>query len=156
MATAPQDGRMTSFSSVPATLAGTELMWIVQPGNPSLGVLYNATLDTLAQFFAAFPQLNTAIVTSGATYNVLTTNTIVLFDKTLGSASACILPSAASMTYKQSVLIKDLKGDAATNPITITFTGGELCDGLNTLTINNPYGWFRITPVPTGGAWYMS
>ena len=160
MTTAPADGRMTSFNAVPATLTGTELMWLVQPGNAAAGVLYNATLDTLAAFFAAFPALNTTIITSGATlaspYNVLTTDTRILFDKTLASASYAVCPIASSLTYGQTILFKDFKGDADTNPITLTFTGGELCDGLSQIQITTAYGWFYVTPKPGGGSWYMS
>jgi len=62
------------------------------------------------------------------------------------------------MQYPYGILIKDLKGDAATNPITINFTGGELCDGLTSgqISIQNPYGWVTIAPVPGASAWYMS
>lgn len=160
MASTPQDGRMTSFAPVPATLAGTELMWLVQPGNPSLGVLYNATLDTLAAFFAAYPALNSELITAGATvaspYLVQALDTRILFDKTLASASYAVCPLASSMTYGQPVLFKDLKGDADTNNITITFTGSELCDGLSTVQITTAYGWVTLVPKPGGGAWYMS
>jgi len=156
MATIPQDGRMTSFTTLTGALTGTELQWLVSPGNAAHGVLYNITLDTLAAFFAAFPALNTTIITSGSTYNVLPTDTRLLVNKTLGSATSIIFPTASSMIYTQPVLIKDLKGDTGTNPITISFSGGELCDGLATITINNPYGWTTINPVPGGTAWYMS
>lgn len=131
-------------------------MYIVSPGNAAQGVSYQITTDTLAAFFGAFPALNTSIVTSGATYNVKTTDTRVLVDKTLGSATSIVFPSVSTMQYPYGVLIKDLKGDAVTNPITITFSGGQLCDGLSSIVINNAYGWTTINPVPNGTAWYQS
>jgi len=160
MSSIPTDGRMTSFSSVPATLAGDELVWLVQPGNANAGVLYNATLATLAAFFSAYPALNTEVITAGATsgspYAVETTDTRILFNKTIASASYAVVPLAASVTYKQPITFKDLKGDASTNNITITFTGGELCDGLSMVQITNAYGWITLNPIPTGGGWYMT
>lgn len=156
MATIPADGRMTSFSTLGGPLTGAELHWIVSPGNAAQGVLYNITLTTEAAFFGAFPFLNTEIIKAGATYNVLTTDTRILVNKTLGSPTSIVFPLAGSMQYPYGVLVKDLKGDAPTNGITISFTGGELCDGLSTIPINTVYGWYTINPVPGGGAWYLT
>lgn len=158
MVAIPQDGRMTSFTTLTGSLTGTELQWIVSPGNVIQGILYNVTLETLGAFFSAFPVLNTEIVTAGATYNVLPTDTRVLVNKTLASATTIVFPAALSMQYPNGILVKDLKGDAGTNPITINFTGGELCDGLGSgqIIISNPYGWVTINPVPGASAWYMS
>lgn len=156
--TSPPDGRLTSFSVLTGALGGQELMYIVSPGNVALGVSYGITTDTLGAFFGAFPSLNTEIVTAGATYNVLPTDTRVLVNKTLASATTIVFPAALSMQYPNGILVKDLKGDAGTNPITINFTGGELCDGLGSgqIIISNPYGWVTINPVPGASAWYMS
>ena len=152
----PSDGRMTSFPTLMGTLTGTELQWIVSPGNQQLGILYNVTLDTLGAFFGAFPVLNTEIVTAGATYNVQATDTRILVNKTLSSATSIVFPAASAMQYPYGVLVKDLKGDAAANPITITFSGNS-CDGLTTLTIDVNYGWFTVNPIPGGSAnWYLS
>src|SRR5512135_461447 len=126
----PVDGRMTSFSPVATPLLGDELMWIVQPGNAAQGGLFNVAVNTIAGFASALPVLNTIIITSGATvglpYAVATTNTRVLFNKTISSPSFATCPNANTVTYGHSIFFKDLKGDADTNPITITFTGGEL------------------------------
>ena len=156
----PLDGRLTSQNILGPPLTGGEVMEIVSPGNAAQGNTYQVTTDVLAAFFAAFPALNTDIITAGATsispFAVETTATRVLFNKTLGSASYAALPLVASMAYSQPVLFKDLKGDAATNPITISFTGGQLCDGLATLQITTAYGWVTINPVPGGSSWYMT
>ena len=68
MSNPPTDGRMTSFDSVPAALAGDELLWIVQPGNVDLGVLYSVTLRVLAQFLGQYstPVLVSALPTPRA------------------------------------------------------------------------------------------
>jgi len=71
-------------------LGGLELMYIVSPGNNTLGASYSITLDSLGAFFGAFPVLNTEILTSGSTYNVLPTDTRILVNKTLGSPTSII------------------------------------------------------------------
>lgn len=156
----PLDGRLTSQNILTGVLDGSAVLYIVSPGSVDLGNSYQVTLTTLAPFFAAFPVLNTQVLTAGATigspYAVETTDTRILFNKTLASASYAVLPLAADMAYPYGILFKDLKGDASTNIITITFTGGELCDGLSTVLINSDYGWATINPVPGGGAWFLT
>jgi hypothetical protein len=157
----PLDGRIPSQNPLPAPITdGSAVMEIVSPGNNDTGNTYKASLNTLAAFFAAFPFLNSELITAGATsgspYPVQPNDTRILFKKTLGSASFAVCPLAASMVYGQTVFFKDIKGDARTNNITVTFTGGELCDGQSQMKITNNYGWFAITPVPGGGAWYQS
>jgi hypothetical protein len=134
-------------------------MEIVSPGNAALGNTYQITLANLAAFFAGYPVMNTETITAGATlaspFQVETTDTWILFNKTIGSASYATLPLAASMVYPGPVFFKDLKGDAATNNITIQFSAGQLCDGLTTIVISDAYGWVRIAPVSGGNAWYQ-
>ena len=156
----PQDGRITSQNVLAGPLTGGEVQEIVSPGNAAQGNTYQVTTAVLAAFYSAFSALNSVTLTTGATlaspYAVLTTATCVLFNKTVGSASYAQLPLAATMLYGQPVLFKDLKGDTVANPITISFTGGELCDGQATIVINTAYGHVALTPVPGGGAWYQS
>lgn len=156
VATPPIDGRLTSQSILTGTLTGSEVMYIVSPGNAALGVSYQITTQTLASFFAAFPELNTTIIKSGASYNALTTDTRILVQKTIGSATSIVLPMSTTMQYPFGVFIKDLKGDAESNPITVSFTGTETCDGLSTLIINNNYGWVTVNPIPGESGWYQS
>jgi len=55
----------------------------------------------------------------------------------------------------QAILVKDLKRDASTNNITITFTGGQLCDGFSSLIISTDGGAFWLNPLSSGG-WYTT
>lgn len=156
--TIPLDGRITSLAVLTgASLVGTEVMYIVAPGNADFGNSYQITLESLAEFFLS-PSQTIETVTSGATagspYLVKVNDTRILFNKTIGAASFALLPLAATM-LSATVFVKDLKGDSVTNPITVEFTGGELCDGLTSLEIANPYGWLAVSPVPGGGAWYQ-
>jgi len=81
--------------------------------------------------------MKATVVTSGASYSIsATTDQIVIINKTSGSATALTLPASpvAGMVYR----IKDGKGDAATNNITITPASGTI-DGAANLIINSPY-----------------
>lgn len=157
--TTPADGQITSLTLLSPPLTGGEVQEIVSPGNAAQGNSYQITTATLAGFFSAFPFLNTEIITAGATlaspYDVETTDTRILFNKTIGSASYALLPLSSSMAYPFPILFKDTKGDAATNNITISFSGGQLCDGLSMIVLSNAYDWTYIAPVPGGNSWYV-
>ena len=156
----PLDGRLTSLQVLNLPLAGTEVMEIVSPGTAAAGNNYQVTTEVLATFFAAFPILNREYIIAGATlatpYSVLTTDTQILFNKTLPSATYATMPLAGSMAYPFGVLFKDIKGDAATNNITITFSGGQKCDGQSNVVIADNYGWATINPVPGGSGWFLT
>jgi len=155
----PLDGRITSLPGLTGSLTGGEVMEIVSPGNAQNGNNYQVTTAALAVFFSSYPSFNTTLIQSGATlanpYQVQPNNTRILLDKTIGSPSYIQFPTAASMAAPGPVLVKDFIGDAATNNITISFSNGELCDGLSELIIENAYGWVVINPGPIGGAWYL-
>lgn len=148
-------GQMTDLPLYPGTaFNGAELFELVSPGNAALGVNYAITTQTFLQLIISLNYMNT-IITSGATtgapYQVLTTDTRVLFDKSIGAASGAQL--GLSSLQLQPVLIKDIKGDADTNPITITFSSAQTCDGLTTVVISTPYGGYWFNPLPAG--WYL-
>lgn len=161
MVAIPLDGRITSLSVLDIALAGDEVIEIVSPGNAANGNNYQVTTAVLAAYFnSSSPAFSTTTITSGATlvspYAILTTDARILFNKTVASASYAVAPLASSMAGPYPLFIKDLKGDADAFPIQISFSGGELCDGLSTISILNAYGWTTINPIPTGGGWYQS
>lgn len=102
---------------------------------------------------------STIMVTSGATigapYQPPNGVSRVLMDKTVGAASY-VQFLLSSIYNGLPVLIKDEKGDAATNNITITFSGGELADGDSTIVLNVNYGAVWINPLPGGGGFYLT
>lgn len=155
----PVDGRLTSLQVLDIALTGDEVMEIVSPGNAEEGNNFQVTVAVLGAYFATFATSNTVVIISGATvgspYDILPTYSRILLNKTVGSASFLIAPDADTIPLA-GILIKDLKGDAFTNNITISFTGGELCDGQSTVVIDNDYGWATINPTPGGGSWYRS
>lgn len=93
------------------------------------------------------------IITAAGTVTVLTTDSRILINKAVGAATSVVLPS--SVTVPQSILVKDLKRDASTNNITVTFTGGQLCDGFASIAIVTDGGAYWFNPLSTGG-WYTT
>lgn len=81
--------------------------------------------------------LNLAVVTSGASYTVGATTNVVVINKDTGSATAVTLPSSPATGL--TVTVKDGKGDAATNNITVSAASGNI-DGSATSVISADYG----------------
>lgn len=160
MALADEDiftgGVMTLLNPYTGTsFLGTELFEIVSPGIPGSSANFKITVAQMQALFGAFSYVNT-IVTTGATvgnpYIVPTTVNRVLIAKAASSASEVQLGASAS--YPGPVLVRDLIGDADVNPITVTFTGGEECDGLASVQIGTDYAGYWFNPLKSGG-WYL-
>jgi hypothetical protein len=142
-----QGGQMTDLPAYSGALDVTALMEIVSPGNVLNGVNYKITIAQLALIVGSGSSAALTIITSGASYNSVQTDTRILVNKTVGSPTTVALLAGSS--YFQPVLVKDLKGDAGTNNITVTFPG--TFDGIaSPLTISTNYGWIWLNPLPTG------
>lgn len=144
-----QGGQMTDLPALPSGIAKTALltalMEVVYPGTAADGVNYAATLAQLALIIGGGG--DPTFVLSGATYNSVATDSRILVNKTIGSATTVNLLGGGS--YLGPVLVKDLKGDADINPITITFLGTY--DGIaSPLTISTKYGWIWFNPLAAG------
>lgn len=147
----PQDGRLTSQNPFTGSLTGDALFYVVSPGNATSGNSFAITAQQMASYFNSILAGNPTFVTSGSVYDSVGTDLRILVNKTVGSATSIVLASSTAYTFP--VLVKDLKGDSGTNPITVTFSGGQLLDGLSQVVINNPYGYFWFNPLASGG-WY--
>lgn len=91
---------------------------------------------------------NTTTVTSGDL--VVSDQSMIVIDKPSGAATAITLP--ASPLNGHAILIKDGKGDAGTNNITITPASGTI-DGAATQVINTNYGAVFLQYSATQGEW---
>lgn len=76
-------------------------------------------------------------IDSGATVTMIASDSIIQINKTVGSATE--VDTAASPTLWKPYTIKDSKGDADVNPITIVPAVGTI-DGASDYVINAPYG----------------
>ena len=116
--------------------------------NEYLGTEHGAD-GTHSKAFTKHLIMKATVVTSGATYAISgTADQIIIVNKTSGSATEVTLPSSptAGMMY----IIKDGKGDAATNNITITPAAGTIDGGAN-LIINGNYA--SVNLVYNGTEW---
>lgn len=135
-------------------VTGDDQIVIVQGGTTK-----RLSVSLLASFINPAGTGVSVIISSGATsgspYQVPAGVSKVLVDKTVGAATYILFNLAA--TYGGlPILIKDLKGDSATNNINIAFSNSELCDGLSSIVLNTNYSWIKITPYPLGGGFYVS
>jgi hypothetical protein len=119
--------------------------------NATTKTFFNMTLNALIGIVSG--ETAPTIVTAAGTYNSVTTDSRILMNKTVGAASSVVL--AASAGYSGPVLVKDLKGDADTHNITVTFNGAEKADGLSSVVISTKYGAYWFNPLASGG-WYIT
>ena len=118
------------------------------PGTVIRSLTWNTIFSDIA---VALTQSQRTITAAGAA-TVAATDTNVLVNKSAGAANTIALPAAATMLSPM-VVIKDIKGDAATNPITINPNGSETIDGVNgPIYINN--GFQDAVLTPTVGGWF--
>ena len=87
-------------------------------------------------------------ITASGAVTVATTDYFLCVNKTVGAATAVNLPSTPATG--QTFIVKDCKGDAATNNITITPSAGNI-DGGSTFVMN--YGYESASLVYSGSAW---
>ncbi len=150
-----QGGQMTDLPVYDAEYDPTALLELVSPGNVEEGVNYSITLALLSQFIITGLTLTT-IVTEGATvsdpYVVSEEEQRILLNKTVASASYVDIGGGADRVTP--VMVRDLKGDANTNNISVSFTG--TCDGLSSpIVIDAPYGGWVFNPLESGN-WYLT
>lgn len=92
--------------------------------------LTNCTVNGLT------PQLNVRVVTAAGTVTVTNTDGLVVVNKTTGAATTVVLPG--SPYTGQIVVIKDGKGDAYINNITIIPASGTI-DGEGSFVMASDY-----------------
>jgi hypothetical protein len=133
----------------PALVSVTSPLTLVKAGLAYTFGLDVAALRTSLDPYYAPLQTNYTTITGSGTYPVAGSDNIILINKTVAAASSVQLPAAA-IRGGFPVTIKDLKGDAATNNITILPDGSETIDGLSSVVINSNYGSFVFWPVTNG------
>lgn len=96
--------------------------------------------------------LNSVLVfTSAGDITVATTDEIIIVNKSSGAATAVNLPAGSTVDIGKTYQIKDGKGDAGTNNITIDGDSTETLDGQLTVVMNQNYE--ATTVVWNGTEW---
>lgn len=96
-------------------------------------------------------KLATRTVTSGASDIALAADTTIKWVKATGSASAESIPACVSGIRGRVLVVKDGKGDAAANPITVTPSAGTV-DGAASYAVNTARGAVTLQ-CDGGGDW---
>lgn len=126
--------------------------------NSQTGVYSRVSFSTLAAISGGGGGGGTAnvytTVTAAGVYNASAGDTYLLIKRTVAAAGGVRLPLASSRGNVP-IVIKDETGDGASHITTVTFTGGETCDGLSSVVINTNWGGYKFAPLPTGN-WTIS
>lgn len=118
-------------------------------------ISYNAALNSSAGGFqisgSAGSAGTTQYITAGATITVAATDSLIIINKSVGSATTVNMPAALSKLGK--VKIVDFKGDSDVNPITVNRNGSDTFNGgATSWTINAPGASVVFDPIVNGGA----
>jgi hypothetical protein len=96
---------------------------------------------------------STTTVTAAGGFTV-TNETVVIVRKTSGAATAVTLPTVSGAKDNgRTVVVKDGKGDAGTNNITIADPGSATIDGAASLVISANYGKATLCYDGAGSKW---
>jgi len=128
----------STIQGSPATL--DDIGNIVTPGGGTFGGVLTLQNQLV---------LNSRIITTSGPAAVTSSDLVVLLSKAASEATAVTLPS--SQTLGRMIVIKDLKGDASTNNVTIVTSGGETVDGLVGFSMTQNFQ--SITLMYNGSGW---
>lgn len=117
------------------------------PDNTSGLILPQNIRDLLVSLAGGL--VNGATATSGSSLTFATNQNLLIINKTTGSATGVTLPSAVAFT---TFVIKDGKGDATINNITVTPSSGTI-DGASSFIINVNYQ--SVTVIFDGTNWHI-
>jgi hypothetical protein len=136
----------TPFDALPIAplpLTGNEIV-VVEVG----GVIYQTTTSAIAALGGGAIQTPVRIITLPGNVSVQPTDQVVVIRKATGQATGVTLTTGPQLG--QRVVIKDGRGDAGLNPITISAAAGTI-DGAATQSIQFPFG--VLTFIYNGTEW---
>jgi hypothetical protein len=113
------------------------------------GVYNTMPLSIVVGGASAFSS-NIVAVQSGAGYLAANQDDIIIVEKTASSPTNVTMVASATRT-RGPVYVKDGKGDADVNNITVLFNGTEKSDGFSSIVIRTKFGGAQFAPNPTGG-----
>ena len=156
-------GQMTDLPVFSGTLNGQELMEIVAaPLDANIeaeGVNYQITTELLASLIIQVG-LNSVIITDGEhetaldPYIVQPTDGRIYVNKTIAGPTYIVLGLVDNQLTEP--LIADVNGTVTdVNLINVTFTGGQLVDGLASVDIVSAYGGYFFRPIYSLNKWHL-
>lgn len=121
------------------------------------GAYYYYGIDTLAGDIgeAVLDDFMTpTVITAAGDLTITSAHHYVVLNKTSGAATGITLPASAARVGP--VRIKDGKGDASSNNITLTPDGSETIDGLSSWVISFDYAGVLLVPRSDGNGWWTA
>ena len=156
-----RSGDMTSWEVGIGTVAGTgpytfsrDIIIASSASNAAISLSGVSTIGNAPVAELAFSRPG-KIITAGASYAAGLSDHFIEVNKTAGSATAITLPATGLPPWKE-IVIKDGKGDAATNNITISAGGVTLLDGQVSQLIKVNFGYVAVKWDATTGAYFIS
>ena len=143
-----------SDSNIDVSLEPKGMGEILAPTGYEANVVSNNALVSkkwVSDNFVSADKYKIRIVTAAGAVTVANTDHTIIVNKTAGEATTVNLPAGADAGAGKVYVIKDGKGDAATNNITITPNGSETIDGSATKVIE--FGYEATTLVFNGTQW---
>lgn len=109
--------------------------------------------EIAAEIIAAPGYTPTVVVFAQSPYTPLLTDTVLLVDTTGGAVSIQLPLAATRLTAKGYIplVVKDDKGNALVNAISILRAGAELIDGIPSYPIDSPFTAVNLQP--RAGGW---
>jgi hypothetical protein len=139
----------TDRANIEAYLANKYAQPLTTPANANLVDVRDPGNNPVFMVTAGGGQVTkTYTFTLGTTYAASANDYIILINKTTGSATSVTLPTPSFAG--QVLIVKDAKGDAATNHITITPASGTI-DGATSLVLSANYAVARL--LYNGSGW---
>ncbi len=140
------DNGVARFDGITGTQIEGSLATLDDSGNLSTpgSITAGSALITSGAFC-----LTPTIITAAGPVSVAATDSIIMLNKTVGAATIVTLPSLQKVG--RVLIIKDLKGDANINQITVLASGGETIDGLAGFVISQTFQ--SITLIYNGSGW---
>lgn len=136
-----EEARRVRFEPV-GTISATDVQKAIEEvESDAAGSLQPLTTPTVVTVTGAIP-------TSAV---VVQTNQVGAITLTLPLAATW---AAANSKYGLPLSIFDISGNAATNNVTINFSGGETASGLSSVSIASNYAGRRFSP-KSGGGWVV-
>jgi hypothetical protein len=145
-----QGGQMTDLPTYPGGVDLSALFEIVSPGTAAAGINYGINAAALAILINGAYFASPTIITSGASYPSVGTDTRILVDLSVAGNLAITLLSSSS--YAQPVLVKDIAGNLAPGAATtVSFSSGQTADGQSSVVLQNAYAGIWFNPLVSGG-----
>lgn len=91
-------------------------------------------------FITFNPILSSTVVFTASGNYTITNESVLIVNKGTGAATTVNLPQMTGSYLPVLIIVKDGKGDANTNNITVDGAGSETIDGATTSVISTAYG----------------